>query len=196
MPGWGLRSVLVYPTARFVPTRLSGIPTLLTGVLRPDVLVTRVAERGGQLHFGTEVSWQRGLVDVGVPVLAILDDAAPCADAGPALDPAIVHVSGRSSEGPAGMPQKDPEPVHDALADESARQSLLAAIAERAVIHAQHGEFHAIPLGAFEELRGPLDVILPAAPGRVDQSNTSVRYGERLILKVYRRLERGSPECR
>ncbi|MDV3132939.1 acetyl-CoA hydrolase/transferase C-terminal domain-containing protein [Mycobacterium sp. 29Ha] len=117
MPGWGLRSVLGYPTARFVPTRLSGIPALLTGVLRPDVLVTRVAERGGQLHFGTEVSWQRGLVDVGVPMLAIVDDAAPCADAGPPLDPAIVHVSGRSSEGPAGMPQKNPEPVHDALAD-------------------------------------------------------------------------------
>jgi maltose alpha-D-glucosyltransferase/alpha-amylase len=87
---------------------------------------------------------------------------------------------------------RGPGVLHDALADESARQSLIAAIAERAVIHAQHGEFHAIPLGAFEALRGPLDVILPAAPGRADQSNTSVRYGERLILKVYRRLERGS----
>jgi acyl-CoA hydrolase len=117
MPGWGLRTVLTSPTARFVPTRLSGIPSLLTGLLRPDVLVTRVTSRDGQLHFGTEVSWQRGLVDVGVPVLAVLDDTSPCADAGPPLDPGIVRVSGSSGDGPASMPQKDPEPVHDALAD-------------------------------------------------------------------------------
>jgi len=117
MPGWGVRKVLLSPTARFVPTRLSAIPALLAGVLRPDVLVTRVAERGGRLHFGTEVSWQRGLVDAGVPVLALLDRNAPCADAGPPLDPGVVNVCGRSSEGPACMPQKDPEPVHEALAD-------------------------------------------------------------------------------
>ncbi len=117
MPGWGVRTVLLSPTARFVPTRLSGIPALLAGVLRPDVLVTRVAERGGRLYFGTEVSWQRGLVDAGVPVLAILDDTSPCADAGPPLDPGVVQVCGRSSEGPACMPQKDPETVHEALAD-------------------------------------------------------------------------------
>jgi hypothetical protein len=117
MPGWGLRDVLAAPTARFVPTRLSGIPTLLTGVLRPDVLVTRVAPRGDRVHFSTEVSWQRDLVNAGVPLLAVLDDTSPCADAGPPLSPEMVHASGGSSEGPARMPQKDPEPVHDALAD-------------------------------------------------------------------------------
>jgi Acetyl-CoA hydrolase/transferase C-terminal domain len=117
MPGWGLRTVLADPTARFVPTRLSGIPPLLAGVLRPDVLITRVVERGGRLHFGSEVSWQRGLVDAGVPVLAIIDNTSPCADAGPPLGPGVVQVSGRSSEGPARMPQKGPEPLHDALAD-------------------------------------------------------------------------------
>jgi hypothetical protein len=117
MPGWGARKVLLSPTARFVPTRLSAIPALLAGVLRPDVLVTRLAERGGRLHFGTEVCWQRGLVDAGVPMLAILDDTSPCADTGPPLDPDAVAVSGRSGEGPACMPQKDPEPVHNALAD-------------------------------------------------------------------------------
>lgn len=117
MPGWGVRKMLLSATARFVPTRLSAIPAMLAGVLRPDVLVTRVAERGGRLQFGTEVSWQRGLVDAGVPVLAILDDTSPSADAGPPLDPGVVQVCGRSSEGPACMPQKDPDPVHEALAD-------------------------------------------------------------------------------
>jgi hypothetical protein len=117
MPGWGVRTVLPSPTARFVPTRLSAIPPLLTGVLRPDVLVTRLVERSGHLHFGTEVSWQRGLVDAGVPVLAIVDRSSLCADAGPPLDPGAVQVCGHSSEGPARMPQKDPDPIHDALAD-------------------------------------------------------------------------------
>jgi hypothetical protein len=117
MPGWGVRTVLSSPTARFVPTRLSAVPSLLTGVLRPDVLVTRVVERAERLFFGSEVSWQRGLVDAGVPVLAILDHTGPCADADPPLAPAAVRVCDASSEGPACMPQKEPQPVHDALAD-------------------------------------------------------------------------------
>ncbi len=118
MPGWGVRKVLLSPTARFVPTRLSAIPALLAGVLRPDVLVTRLAERGGRLQFGTEVSWQRGLVDAGVPGarhprrhLAVRRCRVR------RWIPAPCEVCGRSGDGPACMPQKDPEPVHDALAD-------------------------------------------------------------------------------
>ena len=57
---------------------------MLSGALRPDVLITRVVERAGRLHFGTEVSWQREIVDAGTSVLAIVDRGAPCADAGPA----------------------------------------------------------------------------------------------------------------
>ena len=115
MPGWGVRDVLSSPTARFVPTRLTAIPALLAGVLRPDVLITRVVGREGRLYFGSEVSWQRGLA--AVPVLAVVDNTAPCADAGPPLDPNIVRIVGHSNDGPVRLPQKDPEPVHDALAD-------------------------------------------------------------------------------
>ena len=56
--------------ARFLPTRLTAIPAILSDVLRPDALITRVVERNGALQFGTEVSWQRGLIDAGVRVLA------------------------------------------------------------------------------------------------------------------------------
>jgi acyl-CoA hydrolase len=52
-----------------------------------------------------------------VPVLAILDNISPCADAGKPLNPGAVQVCGHGDEGPARMPQKDPDPVHDALAD-------------------------------------------------------------------------------
>lgn len=117
MPGWGVRDVLRTPTASFVPTRLSAIGAVLAGRLRPDVLITRLVERGGGLHFATEVSWQRELVNAGVPVLAIVDGAAPMASAVPALDPALVTPAGRSSDGPVRLPPKAPEAVHDALAD-------------------------------------------------------------------------------
>jgi acyl-CoA hydrolase len=117
MPGWGVRNVLRTPTACFVPVRLSAIGALLAGALPPDLLITRLAERDGRLHFATEVSWQRELVDAGVPVLAIVDGAAPTASAVPALKPAQVTVVGRSTDGPFRLPPKAPEAVHDALAD-------------------------------------------------------------------------------
>lgn len=117
MPGWGVRDVLHSPTARFTPTRLSAIAALLNRTLRPDLLITRVVERNGRLHFGTEVSWQRELVDAGVAVLAIADSASPSASAVPPLPSGSVRVVGRSDDGPARITQNEPEPVHNALAD-------------------------------------------------------------------------------
>jgi hypothetical protein len=117
MPGWGVRRILGCPTAHFVPIRLSGIASLLRGPLRPDVLLTRLARRADGLVFGTEVSWQRELVGIGVPVLAVLDSHLPAADAAAPLEPTSVTVAGHSAEGPVRVPQKDPDPVHDALAD-------------------------------------------------------------------------------
>jgi hypothetical protein len=117
IPGWGVRDLLRNPSARFLPTSLAGIPALLADPLRPDVLITRLVRRGGALQFGTEVSWQRELVNAGVPVLGILDTAAPAAGAEPPLDPARVAVVGHSGDGPLRLPQKNPEPVHNALAD-------------------------------------------------------------------------------
>ncbi|MCW2652805.1 MAG: putative acetyl-CoA hydrolase/transferase [Mycobacterium sp.] len=117
MPGWGVRDVLRSPSARFLPTSLAAIPGLLAGPLRPDVLITRVVRRDGVPHFGTEVSWQRELVDNGVPVLAIVDSVAPSASAEPPLEPSRVRVVGYSSDGPASVPGTDPGSVHEALAD-------------------------------------------------------------------------------
>jgi acyl-CoA hydrolase len=117
MPGWGVREVLGSQTARFLPTRLAAIPALLTDVLQPDVLLTRLVRRDGSLHFGTEVSWQRALLDDDTTTLAVIDSAAPAADAGPALDPSRVEVLGTLSSGPVRVPQREPEPIHDALAD-------------------------------------------------------------------------------
>jgi len=117
MPGWGVRDLLRTPTARFVPTPLSGIASLLAGALRPDVLITRLVQRDGRLHFSTEVSWQREIVDAGVPVLALVDRDASYADAGPPLDSSAVRIIGHSTDGPLRFPSADPEAVHESLAD-------------------------------------------------------------------------------
>jgi hypothetical protein len=117
MPGWGVREVLLSPKARFLPTRLAAIPALLADVLRPDVLLTRLVSRDGLLRFGTEVSWQRSVIDNGTKTLAVIDTSAPAADAEPALDPSGIEVLGTVGSGPARVPQREPEPIHDALAD-------------------------------------------------------------------------------
>jgi acyl-CoA hydrolase len=117
MPGWGVREVLRSPKARFLPTRLAAIPALLADVLRPDVLLTRVTRRDGLLQFGTEVSWQREVINNGTNTLAVIDTSAPSADAEPALDPSGIEVLGTVGSGPVRVPQRDPEPIHDALAD-------------------------------------------------------------------------------
>jgi acyl-CoA hydrolase len=117
MPGWGARNLLQCATARFVPARLTAVAAILSEVFRPDALITRVVERNGTLRFGTEVSWQRGLIDAGVRVLAVVDTNSPAADAGPPLDPAMVDIVGYSDDGPVRIPQKEPDPVHQALAD-------------------------------------------------------------------------------
>jgi len=117
MPGWGVRDVLRAPTARFLPTSVAAMPTLLSGPLRPDLLITRLAARDGALRFSTEVSWQRQLIDAGVPTLAIVDESAPAADAGKPLSDSDIRVVGRTSDGPLQLPAKPPEPIHEALAD-------------------------------------------------------------------------------
>lgn len=53
------------------------------------------------------------------------------------------------------------------------------------------GELLARKSAAFEGLRGPEEDYLQATSGTVEQSNTSIRYGNRLILKAYRRIEEG-----
>jgi acyl-CoA hydrolase len=117
MPGWGVREVLRGPKARFLPTRLAAIPALLADVLRPDLLLTRIVRRDGLLQFGTEVSWQRAVINRGAKTLAIIDTSAPAADAGPPLDPSRVEVLGTVGTGPVRLPEREPEPIHDALAD-------------------------------------------------------------------------------
>ncbi|QLL09110.1 acetyl-CoA hydrolase/transferase C-terminal domain-containing protein [Mycobacterium vicinigordonae] len=119
MPGWGLRDTLRSSSARFVPTRLSAIPALLTDVLRPDILITRLVRRPRGLQFSSEVSWQSSAISCGAEVFGVIDANAPAASAHEHVDQ--VRLLGATTEGLAEVPQKEPEPIHFALADEVLR---------------------------------------------------------------------------
>jgi maltose alpha-D-glucosyltransferase/alpha-amylase len=80
----------------------------------------------------------------------------------------------------------------DALAVETACTALLSAIAERGELATRAGMIRAAPTAAYATLRGPADTPLKAAPGPATSSNSLIRFGDRLLLKVFRRLDTGT----
>jgi len=85
--------------------------------------------------------------------------------------------------------------VWDALEDADFCAGLLEAVGRRRRLRGSAGELAASRTRRFAALRGDPDLVLPASLLRAEQSNSSVRYGDRLILKLFRRLGEGlNPE--
>ncbi|HZY84494.1 MAG TPA: putative maltokinase [Gemmataceae bacterium] len=82
--------------------------------------------------------------------------------------------------------------LHDALADDAVCAALLGAIAEGSEIRLKAGRVRAFTTAAFPALRGRVEDPLPVTRGPESSSNTLVLFGERLLLKVFRRLEAGT----
>jgi maltose alpha-D-glucosyltransferase/alpha-amylase len=116
-----------------------------------------------------------------LPVAVTFDPAAPM-PAGSILAPV------ESAEG-TGL-------LFDAVHDDAACEALLAAIDRQQDIRSRHGHIRAHRGAGFDLARGSRDTILPATRGVVEQSNTSLRFGDRLILKLFRRFSQGpNPDC-
>jgi len=81
--------------------------------------------------------------------------------------------------------------LFDPLYDAAFCAVLLELIAAEAQIAVWAGDLIASTTQAFEQLRGPSDARLAPVVSTAEQSNTSVIFGERLILKLFRRLEPG-----
>ena len=79
--------------------------------------------------------------------------------------------------------------VHDATVREDLRQALLQLIADNADIPAGNTTLQARAGIAFGSVRGKEK--LPARINTAEQSNTSILYERRLILKLFRRLQMG-----
>jgi maltose alpha-D-glucosyltransferase/alpha-amylase len=86
--------------------------------------------------------------------------------------------------------------LYDAVHDDAACAALLTAIDQQREVRSRHGVIRAHRGAGFDHARGAHDTILPAIRGAVEQSNTSLRFGDRLFLKLFRRQEQGpNPDC-
>jgi maltose alpha-D-glucosyltransferase/alpha-amylase len=81
--------------------------------------------------------------------------------------------------------------LHDGLASDEACSALLAAIEEKWELGGKLGVVRAFPTSAYTEARGDAPSPLQVTRGSAEQSNSSILYGGRMILKLFRRLEKG-----
>jgi len=81
--------------------------------------------------------------------------------------------------------------LYDALYDASFSKALLSAVARARRYKGRGAEIEARPSKVFRKLRG--DATTPVEPSMLkrEQSNTSVIYGDRMILKLFRRVGEG-----
>jgi maltose alpha-D-glucosyltransferase / alpha-amylase len=98
-----------------------------------------------------------------------------------ASDPASVVATVSTSSGPAIL--------HDAVAREDVRQAILQIIEANAHLPTRGGTFAGHRSSAFRETRDTDP--LPARTGSAEQSNTSILYDAKYILKLFRRLQPG-----
>jgi acyl-CoA hydrolase len=116
MGGPGVRRMIESGAAQFVPCRLSAVPNLLAGPLRPNLLVATLVRGPDGLHLGAEAGYLRGLVDSGVPVAATVSCATPLAEVGPPIPREQVTIVGETADPPIDIPDATPTEVDEAIA--------------------------------------------------------------------------------
>jgi maltose alpha-D-glucosyltransferase / alpha-amylase len=79
--------------------------------------------------------------------------------------------------------------LHDAVFDDEAAREFLALIGNAGELTMHRGTIRGVPSASFTELRG--DEVLEPRRGSAEQSNTSILFGNRLILKLFRRQQVG-----
>lgn len=84
-----------------------------------------------------------------------------------------------------------PGVLYDGMFDDSACEQLLSFIEHGGELKTQHGTVRGLPSHAFKDVRGAEGEPLSVRRSSAEQSNTSVFYGERFILKLFRHLEPG-----
>jgi hypothetical protein len=116
MGGPGVRGLIESGVAHVVPCRLSAVPALLAGPLKPDLLVATLVSGPDGLHLGAESSYLRGLIDAGTPVVAVLSTATPFAETGPPIPGGQVTIVGETNDPPAEVPGGTPTEADEIIA--------------------------------------------------------------------------------
>jgi maltose alpha-D-glucosyltransferase/alpha-amylase len=112
--------------------------------------------------------------------LALLTTADSVAQLADTPQAAIARIG--DAEGPSAI-------LLDGMRVPAVCEALLDVIGRRRRLRGQAGQLGGQPTRAFRTSRGPDP--LPATPSRAEQSNSSVTFADRLMLKLYRRLEPG-----
>src|SRR6185503_8976259 len=81
--------------------------------------------------------------------------------------------------------------LYDALCDDSACMALLKYIEAGQTLPTHDGLVRGVPGATFDAIRGPRHEALALHRTPAEQSNSSVIYGDRMILKLFRRQEPG-----
>ena len=86
--------------------------------------------------------------------------------------------------------------LHDAMYDDRVSAALLSFIEHAKQVPARKGLIRGVPGAAFEALRGPTDIALAVRRVSAEQSNTALLYDDWLMMKLFRRQQRGpNPDC-
>jgi maltose alpha-D-glucosyltransferase/alpha-amylase len=81
--------------------------------------------------------------------------------------------------------------LHDAVFDDRTCSELLSFIENAEELEGRHGRIRCTPGKSFRAILGSANMPLPVRRGSAEQSNTSILYGDRFILKLLRRQEPG-----
>jgi maltose alpha-D-glucosyltransferase/alpha-amylase len=86
--------------------------------------------------------------------------------------------------------------LHDGLFDDAMCGALFSLIEDSGQVQARSGLIRGVRGKVFSDVRGPKETSLQVRRGSAEQSNSSIFYGDRFILKLFRRMEAGvNPDC-
>jgi maltose alpha-D-glucosyltransferase/alpha-amylase len=102
---------------------------------------------------------------------------------------AIASIAGVTAKGSGGV-------LYDGVFDDKACAALLSLIENASQFNTRNGSIQGVRGQAFQEILGSTNSPLHVRRGSAEQSNTSMLFGDRFILKLFRRLEPGlNPDC-